>query len=118
MLRVTVIERGDQIVFRVEGKLKGPWVVELERCWRSTSGHATGKTLAVDLDGVDFIDDRGKSLLTEMARAGVELIATESMMRSIVQQIAAAHCMNSTEEAAEYGSTAEFRRSMEEHTNG
>jgi len=118
MLRVTVEERGDQIVFRVEGKLKGPWVIELERCWRSTSGHATGKTFGVDLDGVNFVDDRGESLLTEMAKAGVKLIATESLMRSIVQQIVAAHCMNSTEESSEYGSTAEFKRSMEEHTNG
>ncbi len=88
MLRVTVEERGNQVVFRVEGKLKGPWVTELERCWRSTSGSVTGKTFGVDLDGVDFVDDQGKKLLMEMAKAGIELIATESMMRSTVQQIA------------------------------
>ncbi len=110
MLRVTVEERSDQIIFRIEGKLKGPWVNELERCWRSTSGRATGKTFAVDLDGVDFVDDQGKSLLTEMARAGVELIATESMMRSIVQQI--------LEDIPEHSSRAEFNPSMEEHKNG
>ena len=81
---------GDQVVFRVEGKLKGPWVFELERCWRSNSIRATGKTFRVDLEGVDFVDAQGKALLTEMARAGVELIATESMMRSTVQQIVAA----------------------------
>lgn len=97
MLRVTVEERGDQIVFRLEGKLKGPWVTEMKRCWRSTSGRAIGKTFGVDLDAVDFIDGPGEALLTEMSRAGVELIATESMMRSIVQQIMAAQCMNSVE---------------------
>ena len=87
MLRVTVEERdSNRIVFRVEGKLKGPWVIELEKCWRSISGRAIGKTFGVDLDGVNFVDDRGKTLLIEMARAGVELIATESMMRSIVEQ--------------------------------
>ena len=90
MLRVTVEERDDQVVFRLEGRLKGPWVIELERCWRSTVGRAAGKSFGVDLDGVNFIDDRGKALLVEMAKAGVELIATESMMRSTVQQIAAA----------------------------
>jgi len=99
MLRVTVQERDDRVEFRVEGKLKGPWVIELERCWRSTSSRATGKTFGVNLDGVDFIDDKGKALLTEMAGAGVELTATESMMLSTVQQILAA---NSTEDTSEH----------------
>jgi hypothetical protein len=36
MLRVTVEERGEQVIFRVEGKLIEPWAIELERCWRST----------------------------------------------------------------------------------
>ena len=112
MLRVTIEEQGDQIVFRAEGKLKGPWVIELERCWRSNTGHAAGKTFGVDLDGVDFVDDQGRALLTEMARAGVELIATESMMHSIVQQIVATHSMGDT---SEYGSKAKFKRSTEEH---
>lgn len=103
MLRVTLEEWGEHIVFRVEGKIKGPWVIELERCWRSTSSRAIGKTFGVDLDGVDFVDDQGKALLTEMAGAGVELIATESMMRSTVQQIVAAHCRNSMEDTSEHG---------------
>jgi hypothetical protein len=89
MLRVTVEERGDRIVFRVEGRLLGPWVSELERCWRSTAGHTHAKFFSVDLDGVDFVDDHGKALLTEMDRAGVDLIATGCMMRSIIQQVAA-----------------------------
>jgi len=101
MLRVTVEERDDDVVFRVEGKLKGPWVIELERCWRSTSGRATGKTFGVNLDGVDFVDDQGKALLAEMAKAGVDLIATESMMRSTVQQIGAANPMEDTSEHVE-----------------
>ena len=103
MLRVTVEEGGTRVVFRVEGKLKGPWVIELERCWRSTTGHAIGKTFGVDLDGVDYIDDHGKALLREMARAGVELIATESMMRSTIQQIVSAHNTNLMEDTAEHG---------------
>ena len=87
MLRVTVEERGDRVVFRVEGKLRGPWVIELERCWRSTASRMKGKSLSVDLDGVNFIDDEGKTLLTEMDSAGVELVANGWMMRSTIQQI-------------------------------
>jgi anti-anti-sigma regulatory factor len=101
MLRITVEERGDRIVFRIEGKLRGPWVPELERCWRSTATHTHAKFFSVDLDHVDFVDDRGKALLTEMNSAGVELIATGCAMRSIVQQIAAVDGVNATANSAE-----------------
>lgn len=90
MLRITVEERHTQVVLRVEGKLKGPWVAELERCWRSSTDAAKGKSLGADLDGVDFVDDQGHALLAKMAGAGVDLIATGLMMRSIVQQVVAA----------------------------
>ena len=101
MLRVTVEERGDRIIFRVEGKLRGPWVSELERCWRSTASHTRAKFFSVDLDGVDFVNDQGKTLLAEMAAAGVELIATGYEMRSIVQQIAAVHSVKRIADRAE-----------------
>ena len=102
MLRVTVEERGDRVVFRVEGKLRGPWVTELERCWRSTASRMKGKSLSMDLDGVNFIDDEGKALLTEMDSTGVELVANEWIVRSAVEQIAA-HAVNSTVNTAELG---------------
>ncbi len=119
MLRVTVEERDDQVIFRVEGKLKGPWVIELEKCWRSTSGRAGGQTFGVDLNGVDFVDDQGRALLTKMATARVELIASEPLMRSTVQQIVAAvRCMNSMQDPSGHGSKPELERSTEESQNG
>lgn len=102
MLKVTVKERGDRIVFLVEGKLRGPWVIELERCWRSIASHMTGKSFSLDLDGVTFVDDQGKALLTKMNSAGVELIANEWIVRSTVEQIAAQGA-NSTANTAEHG---------------
>ena len=102
MLKVTVEERGNRIIFRVEGKLRGPWVIELERCWRSTSSRMNGKSFSVDLDEVTFIDDQGKALLTEMDSAGVELVANEWVARSAIEQIAA-HAVNSTVNTAEHG---------------
>ncbi len=107
MLRITIEERDDQVIFRVEGKLTGPWVIELERCWRSTRDRATGKSFGVDLDGVDFIDDPGKALLKEMASAGVQLIATGLMMRWTVQHIVSSHYMNSMEDTSEMAQKAD-----------
>lgn len=37
MLRIIVREDRDPIVLKVEGQLRGLWVIELDKCWRSTA---------------------------------------------------------------------------------
>lgn len=87
MIRVTIEEEVGQIVLRVEGKLNGPWVPELERCWRATSSRAGKKPLRAELSGVSFVDDSGKALLTEMFDNRVQLTATSPMIKALVEQI-------------------------------
>ena len=76
MLRITADLRSDPIVLKVEGKLKGVWVAELERCWQSTRVNSPGHRLRIELNDITFVEDQGKVLLTEMLHSGVELIAT------------------------------------------
>lgn len=90
MLRITVDRPGDPIVLKVEGKLKGPWVRELERCWQSTRANFPGKRLRVELSEVDFVEDQGRILLTEMLHSGTELVATGPMMKAFLADIAGA----------------------------
>jgi hypothetical protein len=71
----------------------------LEKRWRDTTSRANGKCVSVDVDGVTFIDNQGKILLTGMDSAGVELIANGCMMRWIVQRIAT-HGVNSLKNTA------------------
>ena len=89
MLRITADLNSDPIVLKVEGKLKGPWVTELEHCWQSTRATCPGHRLRIELNDITFVEDRGKILLTEMLNSGVELIATRPMMKSILEDIAA-----------------------------
>lgn len=89
MLRITVDQSGDPVVLKVEGKLKGPWVTELERCWQSTRANFPGKSLRVELSEVDFVEDRAKILLTEMLHSGAELVATGPMMNALLADVAA-----------------------------
>lgn len=53
------------------------------------SSRLNGKSFSVDLDGVTFIDEHGKALLTEMDNTGFELTANGWRMCSFIQQIAA-----------------------------
>ncbi len=89
MLRITTQEGPTAITLVLEGKCRGPWVEELERCWRKAAALASGRTLRVDLEKVGFADERGKELLAEMYAAGVELDAVGLMMASLVEEIVA-----------------------------
>ena len=90
MLRITTQEGSTAVTLVLEGKCRGPWVEELERCWRKAAATASGRVLRVDLEQVGFVDERGKELLAEMCAAGVQLNAAVGlMMTSLVEEIAA-----------------------------
>ena len=90
MLRITIQESAQASTFKLEGKLTGPWVRELEHAWAASSGEVPDRTLTVDLADVTFIDCAGRSLLARMHESGATLIAHSPMNRSIVDEIARA----------------------------
>ena len=85
MLKITTNGSDDSTRITLEGRLVGPWIEELERCWREAKESAAARRLIVDLTGVTFVEQEGKALLTRMYQAGAELIATGCCMRSIVE---------------------------------
>lgn len=85
MLKITRQDSETQTVFELEGKLAGPWVEELDSCWRDAAGD--GRSLKVLLCAVTFVDERGRDLLTEMYRNGAELVAEGCMNKAIVDEI-------------------------------
>src|SRR5712691_9738050 len=89
VLKITIEQEATTTMFKVEGKLAGPWVAELEQCWRAAMTTTAGRSLKVHLRTVSFIDAAGKSLLAEMHRQGVELVAEGCMTKAIVAQIVA-----------------------------
>src|SRR2546425_3459076 len=66
VLKITIEQEATTTMFKVEGKLAGPWVAELEQCWRAAMNTTGGRSLKVHLRAVSFIDSAGKSLLAEM----------------------------------------------------
>ncbi|MBI4527071.1 MAG: hypothetical protein HY695_25015 [Deltaproteobacteria bacterium] len=85
MLKITSQTDGPRITFELEGKLAGPWVQELEDCWRNAAN--PGQPVRVLLCAVTFIDEKGRQLLAEMYRHGAELVAEGCMNKAVVEQI-------------------------------
>jgi len=87
MLRITVHENQESLCFQLEGRLAGVWVKEVEQCWQSALHQQRKPILRVDLMGVTFIDDAGKTCLAAMHRQGAELVAADCLTREIVAEI-------------------------------
>ena len=85
MLKITTQTNPAETIFEVEGKLAGPWIEELENCWRKATN--SDRPVKVMLCAVTFIDDKGRDLLVEMHRHGAELVAEGCMNKAIVEEI-------------------------------
>jgi outer membrane protein len=88
MMKATQLQQGEQTTIKVEGRLAGPWVSELEQSWLEASAvHGPGAVL-VELAGVSFVDEAGRQLLAKMSQAGTQLTAVGCLARAIVEEVA------------------------------
>ena len=87
MLRITTNENPRVLTFRLEGRLEGQWVSELEQCWRDLLNGEHKPTVRVDLTGVTHISAAGKARLTEMHEQGAEFIAGDCVTKAVVAEI-------------------------------
>lgn len=85
MLRITVQRDVSPLTLKLEGRIAGEWVEELERAW--TAECDQGRLINLDLTGVTFVDEEGKKLLSRLFEQGSTLHATDCMNRSIIEQI-------------------------------
>jgi len=87
MLRITVKRGPELTTLKLEGKLTGPWVEELERAWSQEMGEKPASDATVDLAGVTYVDAEGKKLLARMFKQGACLRDGQLMTRYIVAQV-------------------------------
>ncbi len=87
MLRITIQDAPRTLTFRLEGRLAGPWVRELEECWRGALAGQQGPLLRVDLTDVTSLDAAGRACLEAMHRQGAELVAADCLMKAVVAEI-------------------------------
>jgi Anti-anti-sigma regulatory factor (antagonist of anti-sigma factor) len=89
MLKITIHTEAKVTSFVIEGKLVGPWVEELEKCWKSALAADPSRTMLVNLAAVTFIDSAGRALLSRMRRQGARLLSTGVLINAIVAEIEA-----------------------------
>ncbi len=85
MLKITTRTEAANVVLELEGRLRGPWVQELEGAWKRAV--IINRPVKVILRAVAFIDAAGRTLLGEMHREGAELLAEGCMTKAIVEEI-------------------------------
>jgi hypothetical protein len=84
MIRITDRKESGKTKLVLEGKLAGPCVRELEKCWLTSSQQ---QEIEVDLTSVGFIDDYGRQLLSRMHQKGIRLVSTRLMTKSLIEEI-------------------------------
>jgi anti-anti-sigma regulatory factor len=87
MLKITLHDSAGEFRLNLEGRLAGPWVRELELCWRTASSTTGGRRTVVDLADVDFVDSDGEVILTQMHSAGVELVGETPLICAMLEQV-------------------------------
>jgi anti-anti-sigma regulatory factor len=86
MLKITFKDTPESTKVKLEGKLSGPWVEELERSWTEHSPQAS-ENVIIDLSDVTYIDPEGKRLLARMVDKGVCFEGSHLMTKYVIDEI-------------------------------
>lgn len=87
MLKITTHEDAQASTMKLEGKIAGPWVVELGRIWQSLVPSLGSRRLRLDLCGVTYVDAAGQELLREIYQKNhAEFLADSPLVAYFVAQ--------------------------------
>ena len=82
MLRISRTENGTSVTFRLEGKLREPWVAEFNKLLSEPPDD--NRTLRLDLAGVSFVDMAGTELLRVLVGRGAAIIACSQFVAELL----------------------------------
>jgi len=85
VIRITAQQESTVTRLFLEGKLSGPCVDELDKCWHTCP--AGEVPLLVDLTNVSFVDEHGKELLARMHKQGIKLFSKSVMTKCLIEEI-------------------------------
>ncbi|GMV49013.1 MAG: hypothetical protein NBKEAIPA_00085 [Nitrospirae bacterium] len=89
MLKIMLVQEPEGTRVILAGRLVGPWVEELRRCWNEAAAGYRDRW-RVDLRETTHVDEAGKALLSELFQRGVTFTASGCLTRAIVEGLAVA----------------------------
>ena len=69
MLKVSIEQNPTTATLKIEGKIVGPWAIELGQNWRELWASTKREKLRLDICAVTFVDRKGAEVLREIVRA-------------------------------------------------
>ena len=90
VLRISFLNLGEASSIKLEGRVAGPWVSELNRAWLESSPNIASKKVVIDLQNVTYADRAGKEILRRICQeTGAELIANTPWSQFLAEEISA-----------------------------
>ena len=88
MLRITVQQTEAATGITLEGRVAGPWAVELDRAWTEVAPSLSSKKLSLDLRNVTYADAEGKRVLRDIyVRTHAEVVANTPWTQYLAAEI-------------------------------
>jgi RND family efflux transporter MFP subunit len=84
MLKINFSQTAAEEKWILRGRLSGPWVHELETCWKVNHRTDAGCACIVDLIEVTFIDKSGERLLRMLAKDGARFTASGTYVKHVI----------------------------------
>lgn len=87
-LRITLEENAETMVLKLEGRLAGPWVAELDRLWAQASPERGGRKLALDLRQTTYADAKGiEKLRTIYRETRADLLTSSPWTQYLAEEV-------------------------------
>jgi ABC-type transporter Mla MlaB component len=89
VLRITLEEKTDAVVLKLEGRLAGPWVSELDRLWEEKARYVAQKKFSLDLREITFADAGGIRILKDIySQTGAAILAGTPWTQYLAEEVA------------------------------
>jgi hypothetical protein len=86
-LRVSMGQDARVATLKIEGKIIGPWALELGNTWQDMWAPVKQKPLLLDIRGVTFADRKGAHILRDIVKAtGAEVLSDSPLTRHFAEQ--------------------------------
>jgi len=89
VLRITLEEKPDAVVLKLEGRLAGPWAAELGRLWEEKAPAVAQKKLSLDLRETTFADAVGIRILKAIySQTGAVILSGTPWTQYLAEEVA------------------------------